>query len=186
MIGSSILGTIAADDTYYRQKRVAAPGEMYNADGSHKEFNVEGGTPMVFSACYFDAWWPQTGLADRVNYIVPMTGLYQIQFHVRFPDVGVEGVGWFHGWSGDGGGDVWLEWWRGGSLIEGNIARQGQSWPGGSNPTYDLGPVFRNMNAGDVIRAMAQCGATGLGPVAWDADLRMYWHVGGGGPLGVT
>lgn len=188
MNNSVVLGAIAADDVIYRVKRVAYPGEMLLPGGGHNHvyFGDEGGDPMYFANVYNDNWYPQTGLANQTEFFVPIGGTYQLHLHVRFPDVGVEGVGWLHGWSGSGGGDVWLQTRRGGGVLEDNIGRQSQGWPGGSNPTYDLGPIYRVLQKGDSIRGMAQGGATGLGPVAWDATLTMYWLVGGGGPPGPT
>lgn len=179
MNNSVVIGSIAEDDVYYRMKRVAYPGRMLASNGN--SWGFEGGNYFRFNTVHLDNWYPQAGLASDYNFVVPIGGVYQILFHTRFPDYGQPGVGWGYGWSGSGSGDVWMELWRGGTLIEGNIGRQHQDWPGGSNPTYDIGPFQRTLLAGDSIRAKADAGATGLGPSAWDTLLDMMWLPGGGG-----
>lgn len=173
MSKQSLIGSVAAADLSTRTKIVSCPGKM--AVGfSESDF--------YFTNLDRENWYPPVGLGDQFNFVVPMTGLYELWLEVDWPHYGASGVGWTQGYSGEGGVDTWMRWYRGGTLIEDNIARSSIGLPDdGSHHFVFLGPLNRSLVKGDSIRGHASGGATGYGPAAWNALLRMKWLVGGGG-----
>jgi hypothetical protein len=179
MTNSAIVGSSAAADSTKRLKRVARPGRSTVGFGSD--------TPMVFDTLFKDDLYPQTGLASTTNFTVPVSGVYSLYLECDWPSGGAPGVGWTLGYSGAGGSKTYMQWWRGAVLMEDNIALVNMGLPDDPNHHWAYaGPVQRTLQAGDVIKAIGQGGATGNGPSCWNAMMDIQLILGGGGVTGVV
>lgn len=186
MNNSAVMGIISGDDMTTRLKRVGWPGQS-----SPGHDYAAPGKPIEMNTVFLDNLFPQTGLASSHDFYAPITGTYQLYLEVDWPHYGA--VGWTHGYSGAGGADTWMQWWRGGTLVEDNIGRVNIGLPDdGQHHWVYCGPVTRVLQAGDFIRCVSSNGATGVGPAAWDARFDMTWYPGvtvvgnGGAQLGVV